>query len=336
MSMRRGVGIWFAGTLDTERTVAIATEAEAVGASSIWVAEGHYGRDPFVVLDRVGMATTEVDLVTGVVNPYLRHPGALAASFATLDESSGGRAAVGLGVGARDQLGALGFDTSKGLTAIREASTIITGLLAGGLEAFDGKVFRAPATKLAFRPSRSRLPLVLGGTGPRMCALAGELADVLYLPNVSPDFIRLAIERVDEGARKAGRRLDEIEIACSIILSVDDDLDRALQRVKPLVGLMFLSPEAEYVLERSGLDPLVAPAAREGFRTAGVRGMAAVVPDEVVDGLTIAGPSSRCVARVESLVEAGLTLPVLSVLDEEAGPTLDVVRGVRDLLRPPR
>ena len=70
----------------TQDQTELAVRAEEAGVDSIWVAEGPVTRDAFITLSALALATNRVDLATGVVNPFTRHPAQLAATFTTLDE----------------------------------------------------------------------------------------------------------------------------------------------------------------------------------------------------------------------------------------------------------
>lgn len=89
-------GVWFQGGLKIPIATELARQAEAAGVDSIWLAEGPIARDAFLTLASIAGATSRVELATGVVNPFTRHPAQLAATFAALDELSGGELSVAL------------------------------------------------------------------------------------------------------------------------------------------------------------------------------------------------------------------------------------------------
>lgn len=75
-------------------------EAEQLGFEGVWVADSQsIFRDAFSALTLFAEHTKKMMLATGVTNAVTRHPAVLAQSFATLDEISGGRAILGIGVG---------------------------------------------------------------------------------------------------------------------------------------------------------------------------------------------------------------------------------------------
>jgi 5,10-methylenetetrahydromethanopterin reductase len=328
MRLRRGV--WFAGELPVGRMVDLARRAEDEGVDSVWMAEGYYARDAFMPLVAIAAVTSRVELVTGVVNPYTRHPALLAMSFATLDELSQGRAVIGLGSGERHQIeGQMGYAPFKPVTAVKEAVEVIQGMLTGKALQYRGSVFRADGVRLAFRPGRSRLPLVLAAVGPKMCALAGRMADAVYFPQTSPLYVREATGWVRTAAQEAGRDPGQVEIAAMIIMSVSADRTRARHGARPLLGLLLTVPEGEMILEKNGLDPAGAGRLREALVGGGVRAMAAAVTDEMVARLTISGTPTECRSELDALIEAGVTYPVVSLIGDEPESAIALVASLK-------
>jgi 5,10-methylenetetrahydromethanopterin reductase len=319
------VGVWFQGGVPVVQAAELAHAAEHAGADSVWVAEGLAARDAFVTLAVIAQKTDRVELGTGVVNPYARHPAQLAASFATLDEAAGGRVVCGVGVGARDHLVRLGFDVSHPLAAAREMVELLRRLIARELVDHEGEKFHLEAVRLGFRPQRHEIPVYLAATGPKMCALAGEIADGIYVLYGTPQFLRDTIERSEE-RRGQDRPFD---VACPIQVSVDDDPVVARARIKPGVGLLLTEPNGESVLEANGLDPAHAHRIRDAIKQGGIKALASAVDDEVVERLAIAGTPSHCLAKVENAVECGVSHPQLSLHGDDPRPTFDVLRALK-------
>jgi 5,10-methylenetetrahydromethanopterin reductase len=318
-------GVWFQGGLSVGRAVELARVAEDAGVDSVWVAEGPTARDAFMTLTAIACATTRVGLGTGVVNPFTRHPAQLAASFATLDETSGGRAIAGLGIGARDHLDPLGFDTSKPLATARETLELTRRLLAREVVHHAGVKFRLDAVRLGFEPPRAAIPIYLAATGPRMCALAGELAEGIYLLYGSRSYV----ERVLEQA-KAGRSRDRpLEAASPIFMAVDDHDGSARARVKTGIGLVLTEPSGESMLEANELDPAHAERIRNELAHSGIRGLARAVDDAILDRLAIVGDARHCVERLEEAVRWGITQPLVLLAGEDPMPALRVLGDVK-------
>ena len=324
-------GIWFAGDVPVQRMTEISRRAEQAGVDSVWMADGYYARDPLVSLAAVATATERVALGTSVLNPFTRHPAALAMAFATLDELSGGRAVIGIGSGARHQVeGQMGYDGSRPLTAVREAIDILERLGAGEEVDYAGKTMTARGgVRLIIRGARP-LPIYVGAVGPKMLQFAGRRGAGAFVPQTSASFVRSAVQEVAKGATEAGRDPRDVDIAAMIILEVADDEETAQRAVGPLLGILMLAPEAERILEGNGLDPAIADRLREAYASGGVRGAAQIVTREMMEKLAIAGPEDFCRGKLQELVDAGVTHPVISMLGRSSEQGLEVLAAIDD------
>lgn len=318
-------GVWFTGGQPACEMARLAALAEHAGVDSVWVAEGQLGRDAFVCLSTIARATESVMLGTAIVNPYTRHPAQLASSFATLDELSGGRVIGGVGIGMRDQLAPLGYDVSKPLSAARESLEMLRGLLARETVTYEGEKFHVAGARMGFRPARDRIPLYLAAAGPKMCALAGELADGIYLVHGTQDFLSTAIAHSHE-RREPGRPFD---VACQIMFAVDEDPQAAMDRVRPGIGFTLTEPNGEAILRGNGLDPAMVQPIRDALANGGVRAMVDAVDDQIVERLTIAGSRETCLAKLRSVLDVGVTHVTVSLLGEDPASALEVLSQLR-------
>ena len=154
----------------------------------------------------------------------MRHPAVLAKAAVTIDHLSGGRFELGLGWGSwAPEL--VGFDITRDRPAQRVARlehslAVITALWAGEPAVDDGK-------RQVPLPLR-RIPILVGGAGPRTLALAREYADWWNLP--APD-----VDRLDELRPQAGAARSSVQLAVKL---VDDaaDADAARQRIVQRMG----------------------------------------------------------------------------------------------------
>src|SRR5919201_3729495 len=95
--MRLGYITPFSTREGRQTAVELARVAEAFGLDGVWVPEA-FGSDAFTLLGAIAAHTSRLRLATGIVNTFSRSPALLAQTFATLDELSNGRVAIGLGV----------------------------------------------------------------------------------------------------------------------------------------------------------------------------------------------------------------------------------------------
>jgi alkanesulfonate monooxygenase SsuD/methylene tetrahydromethanopterin reductase-like flavin-dependent oxidoreductase (luciferase family) len=152
--------------------------ADEAGLDEVWIADEGVAREPMVVLAAAARSTSRVVLAVGITSPLIRHPGAIAATAATLDELSAGRALLGLGVGGHESLGPFGIDTDRPVGVVRDAIRIGRAVLAG--EACEG--YEPAGHAVPARP----VPIWIGARGPQLVRLAAREADGIFLSGCIP------------------------------------------------------------------------------------------------------------------------------------------------------
>ena len=185
-----------------EQVVNAAVAAERLGCSRVWIPdEGLAARECWVTLGAVAAATSSVEVGTGITNAYTRHPGMTAAAVATLDEASGGRAALGIGAGGALTLTALAIERRAPITAMRELVTTSRALWSGETVDHSGVAGGFRRARLGYGPARhSRLA---GRAGSEGDALGGRAGRRLH-PVVRPQGADRRAHRGDpDGCRRA-------------------------------------------------------------------------------------------------------------------------------------
>jgi F420-dependent oxidoreductase-like protein len=208
-------------TLD--ESVARAKAAERLGYESVWVTQLPNARDAAVVLAAYANATQRVRFGTGILPLYTRHPTAMVQMAATLDELSGGRFTLGIGVSHKVTVESMwGLRLESPVDAMREYLDIVRTSLRDGGCSIDGKYFSAHWVYSG--PRRADMPIMISALNPRMLDLAGEKADGIVLWMCSPAYIRdHVIPAVTAGRRKAGKELEGFEIVAAVPVSLTAD-----------------------------------------------------------------------------------------------------------------
>lgn len=159
--------------------VATAVEAERLGYASVWVSDEGFMTDPFIALGPMALATRSVGL--GVVtNPYTRHPAMIAASLATLDQLSGGRALLCYVAG-----GSLVFDPIaqprvRPVETVSDAITASRLLFSAEPVTWQGTQFQLKAAQLVVHPVHP-IPIHVAARGPKMLGMAARQGDAIWL-----------------------------------------------------------------------------------------------------------------------------------------------------------
>lgn len=313
-SLAFGLGLPLDASL--EQVIEVACDAERLGYEYVWINDDRLLRDVYATLAAVAVATRQIRIGPGVTNPYTRHPVLTAAAMATLDELSGGRAVLGLGAGGTNHA-PLGIKRERPATAMREAISIVRGLLAGEAVTVDG-VVEAHDAKLDFEAPRADLPIHVGARGPRLLELAGELADGVIVGNVATlEGWSYATERVRAGAERVGRDPGELVWTAWLYASVADDGDLARDAIRPMVATSLATSRS--ILPELGVTMPSGYAAvmeDQGWSLAAtaVERAGAEVPDEVLAQFGIAGTPAECRAHIEALVDALPQLDQLAIV----------------------
>ena len=224
---------------------------EDLGYRSLWYTDIRFGRECYLGLSAVASATSRILLGPGVTDPYTRHPAITAASIATLDELSAGRAVLGLGAGGQG-FGELGIERRLPVAALRETVEIVRALLRGERVEYEGKVVSLDNGRLTFEPVRSEIPIYFATHGAQISRLAGKVADGVLIANtLLPRMLQFYMDRIAEGLRGAGREQQGFNFGLRIEACISGDYDAAfaVMRRRMANRLIGQYPHWEYLKE---------------------------------------------------------------------------------------
>jgi 5,10-methylenetetrahydromethanopterin reductase len=201
----------------------LAPRIEELGFAAISVYADLGYPSPLLPLIIAAQATQRIRLGPACLNPYLLHPVEIANQLHALDSISGGRAYLGLARGA--WLDAVGVSQDRPVRRLREAVDVVRLLMRGDDTGYQGEIFQvAPGVRLAYRPVRPDVDLLLGAWGPLGLALAGELAaEVKIGGTANPALLPRAAHALARGAERAGRAPEEVGLVCGAVTVVDED-----------------------------------------------------------------------------------------------------------------
>ncbi len=178
-------GVWLFPDTTAGALVDAVVQAEAGGFDDVWVADEGPMRDPAVVLAAAAQRTTRCRLGVGITSPVLRHPGALAATWSTLDELSGGRAVLGLGLGGSLSLEPFGLSFEKPVAVMRDAIRTVRDAMSGTESSYYRSMPHAA-------PPR-RVPIFVAAKGEQLNRLAAREADGVFLSGFRLDEVGTAV-----------------------------------------------------------------------------------------------------------------------------------------------
>src|SRR5437762_2401347 len=243
--MRLGlhVGYWGLG-LTADEQLTLVREAESAGFDSVWAAEA-YGSDAATVLAWLAANTEKIRLGSAIFQMPGRSPAMTAMTAATLDNISNGRMILGIGSsGPQVAEGWHGQRFARQLRRTREYVEVLRTALARERLVHDGEIYQLPlpdgpgkALKLMITPVQERIPIFIAAIGPKNTALTGEIADGWIPFMFAAEHAEDIRKPLEEGLARAGRTLDDIEIAPTVNVCIDDDIDRARDVMRPFLAL---------------------------------------------------------------------------------------------------
>lgn len=295
--------------MSTADAVALAQQAEAVGFDRLGISDVVFWPDCFVLQGLIAAATDRIHIGSMVTNPYTRHPAVLAGMVATLQDVSGGRAFLGIGVGAG--LEDLGIDYPRPVRTLREAVTTIKALLAGDPIAHDGAVF--PMHGELIRPPDIPVPISIGTRSQQVMQLAGELADIALVGarHITAPMAEQYRDWLAAGEAKAGRPAGAVEVAPRLTLCVSDDGELARQSVIRYVAhyLAIIRPPELGADRLDAIDAALARSAGWYFDLARHDDPALfdLVPPEWITRYAVVGTPGEIVEQLAEVAELGFT-----------------------------
>ncbi|MEW6579645.1 MAG: LLM class flavin-dependent oxidoreductase [Chloroflexota bacterium] len=303
--------------------------AEDRGFEAVWQAESRLVRDAIVPMAAYAATTRRIKVGSGVINNWTRNAALTAATFLTLDDLAPNRILLGIGAWWDPLAKNVGIERTKPLLAMREHVTVVRDLLAMKNVTFHGEFVHVTGIELDIvhgRREPRNVPIYIGATGPKMMAMAGEIADGALLNYlVSPAYNVAALEQLESGAKLAGRTVDDIDRPQLVVCSVDSDRKKALDGARKLVT-QYLGQQP-HIMKASGVSSdlldeihqvLTWPATEEQIERA-----MTLVPDDVVQLITASGTPAEVRAKVREYVSAGCTCPVLYPLGDDVRLMID-------------
>jgi 5,10-methylenetetrahydromethanopterin reductase len=297
-------------------------------------------RDTFVTLGQAATHTSRLTLFPAVTNPFSRHASVLASAIQTVEELAPGRVKFVIGTG-YTSASTIGRKPAT-LAEMRACVATVRALLAGEKVDFDGT-----AGRLGYASGRP-LPVLMAASGPKAIEVAGEIADgVLLLVGFNRGIVERALTHLERGARRAGRRVEDLEVIWAVRTGTAATLEAARRQARPTAVHWGILRWGGHWLEPAGLrlPTLEVPEAvwnvypdlSHAHDWEAAIAATAFVPDEVVaqlcDALGLIGTPAHCAERIAELTEIGVRNLYLMPLETFAPPTPEV-RAFGDVVFP--
>jgi alkanesulfonate monooxygenase SsuD/methylene tetrahydromethanopterin reductase-like flavin-dependent oxidoreductase (luciferase family) len=313
-----GLGAFIGVGKSLETALQRIEQAERLGYESAYVTH-IAARDSVTTLMAYAARSERLLLGTGVTPIYSRTPVATAQSFGTLDEYSGGRAIIGLGVSHRPAVEAwYGQEIEQPLREMREYVGIVRAILRNE-DPPQGETFHSHFHFMGFEP-RPDIPIYLAGLAPGMLRLAGEIADGVVLWLCNPEYIRsTVVPSIAEGRAKAGKSPEGFDIVAAVPAAVTSEPEQARAQLRSELVPYFSLPFYRKMIELSGFGDDLARFDSDG---------ADAISDEFLARLAAIGTAEEAEAVVRKYAHSGATSPCIGGISKtDFDTTLEALAG---------
>lgn len=294
---------------------------DEAGMDSIWLAEaypwwrkhGMEARSSTVVSALMARETERLTIGWGIISPFTRHPVQVAMDARVVQEAAGpDRFLLGFGT-SKIFLNNIRSSTNKTLGPMRDAVTIVRGVLGGEPFEYEGDTWSAsvPGLQAEAHTPRDVPPVYVAATAPKMQALAGEIGDGCLTPSITtPAFVRYTRENVAA----------DIDIGCTVVASIDEDRDQGREGAREIAGMYLANKvqnirgSADTLLDLAGLEQDEIRPVAEAMERGGRLAAKAEVTDAILDKCKpIAGTPADCIEAIEEYRDAGCTHVMLEL-----------------------
>jgi F420-dependent oxidoreductase-like protein len=190
--------------------------------------------------------------------------------------------------------------------------------------------------KIINHPVRDRIPIVLAAIGPKNVALTGEIADGWLPVFLAPEHLDVLMAPLEEGAQRAGRTLDDFDIAPTVNVLISDDVEAARDAMRPILALYvggMGSREKNFynaLVQRYGFED-AAREVQDLYLDGKKEEAAAALPAELIDTVTLCGPEDRVRDRLAVYAQAGVGTLGVSPMAFDAESRLEQLKLVAEL-----
>jgi F420-dependent oxidoreductase-like protein len=344
--MRIGMALNYAGGF--KETAAELADFEKAGLDIVFVPEA-YSYDAVSQLGYLAAVTERVQLASGIMQIYPRTPTMTAMTAAGLDYVSEGRFSLGIGASGPQVIeGWHGVPYDAPLARTRELIEICRAVWRRERLEYAGTHYQIPlpegqgtglgkALKLINHPVRERIPIILAALGPKNVELAAELAEgwepIFYYPEKAKDVWGPSLAA---GKAKRDQALGPLDVIAQTALAIGDDVKGLIDLIRPVQALYIGGMGARgrnfynNMAVRYGYAKEAA-AIQDAYLAGRKDEAAAMIPQELLENVSLIGPKSYVAERVAAMRESGVTTLNVAPMGTTHAERIALIEQIRDL-----
>ena len=270
---------------------------------SIWIPET-WGMECGSIMSAISQIVKTPKIGSSIMNIYSRSPALIAMTAATLDTISNGRFILGLGTSSQAIVNDWhGLRFENPVKRMQEYVKIIRLIISGNKVNYDGELLHLKNFTLLIRPHKNNIPIYLAAINQKMVELAWGVADGVIF------YLRPMAELQSTIAKMQSKK--RIDVTCQLITCVSTDEEEAINRAKKTIAF-YVSVGKIYreFLAKNGFRKETQAIFDEYMKT-GFQNNHLIVPDSMVDSLTISGTPESIAKKLKRFVSAGIDLPII-------------------------
>jgi probable F420-dependent oxidoreductase len=306
--------------------------ADECGYTDGWSFEAN-SCDGFSPIAAMAMLSSKLRFGTAIVPIYTRSAALIAMSAATVQNLSGGRFVLGLGISSPTIVQQwMSVPYEKTHTRTRETVAAVRAIMNGEKYTVDGKTMRINGFRMDLAMDVPPPPIYLGAQGAGMLRLAGEIGDGLITNFVTPESLPAMIDHTREGMRSVGKDPSQLDVVCRINIAVGEDVATARSLFKRNLAAYITVPGYNKFFQEIGYEN-EAGKAMELWNRGERKQALESLPDEMVEKIYVFGDAKACRLRVDDFFKAGVTTTALQFISfapkpEERGARL--LKAIKD------
>ncbi|MGH7864749.1 MAG: LLM class F420-dependent oxidoreductase [Candidatus Binataceae bacterium] len=283
--------------------------ADRCGYTDAWSYES-FSSDAFAPLAAAAMLTSRMRLGTAIVPVFTRPPGLIAMAAQTVQQISGGRLVLGLGISTPNIVQEwMGVPFQKPVTLLRETVEVLRAVFRGEKVNYQGRMLRVNGFRMDL-PIDGPPPIYIAAQGVKMLRIAGEIGDGLITNFIAPERLPAMLDQTRDAMRAAGKDASNLDVVARILVAVDEDeaTARTLFR-RALTAYLTVPQYNQFFREIGYAEP--AAAAYDAWHKGDRKSALAALPEEMIEDIFVFGSAAQCRKRLDDFARAGITTSAL-------------------------